>query len=143
MSTNDTKSGSTTGIGLVGLWTVLATVFHFAEFGAFKDWPVIAWPWHWSCFCIAIWYTIVILAAILFLVIFYAVKTAKVKKSEKELDREMEVRKLVVFGKIDEAEILAKSYWPKRIPERLDTVLKAARSKQERESGTQDESNAT
>lgn len=47
MSTNNTKSGSpTTGIGLVGLWTVLATVFHFAGFGAFAEWPVIAWPWH-------------------------------------------------------------------------------------------------
>ena len=136
MSTNETKSGrATAGIGLVGLWTVLATVFHFAEFGAFAKWPVISWPWHWSCFCIAIWYCMLIMIAIAIIVAYYTRKTLKLKREKKAFDDEIEVRKLVVFGKIDEAEALAKKTWPNGIPEKIDTVLKAARS--------QHESNAT
>ena len=120
MSTNNTKSGShTAGIGLVGLWTVLATVFHFAGFGDFAEWPVIAWPWHWSCFCIAIWYSVVIILVLTVLLIFYTINIRREKKSREEAKKWMEVAKLADVGRFDEARLLAKENWPKGVPEKV------------------------
>jgi hypothetical protein len=139
MSTNNTKSGSsTTGIGLVGLWTVLATVFHFAGFGAFAEWPVIAWPWHWSCFCIAIWWTAIgalILAAV---AIFYIVKIMREKKKGEEAKKSLDVAKLAAMGRFDEARQLAKENWPKGIPEHVMKHIEKLE-----EASKKNESNAT
>lgn len=137
MSTNNTKSGShTAGIGLVGLWTVLATVFHFAGFGDFAEWPVIAWPWHWSCFCIAIWYSVIIILVLTVLLIFYAINIRREKKSTEEAKKWMEVAKLADVGHFDEARSLAKANWPKGVPEKVMKYI------EERE-GVKNESNAS
>lgn len=117
MSTNNTKSGSTTGIGLVGLWTVLATVFHFAGFGAFAKWPVIAWPWHWSCFCIAIWWSAIVALIISGIALYYIIKLMREKSKSEEAKKKMNVAKLAAMGRFDEARILAKANWPKGAPE--------------------------
>lgn len=120
MSTNNTKSGSpTTGIGLVGLWTVLATVFHFAGFGAFAEWPVIAWPWHWSCFCIAIWWSAIIALVISGIALYYIIKVLREKKKSEEAKKQLDVAKLAAMGRFDEARQLAKTNWPKGVPEKV------------------------
>lgn len=120
MSTNNTKSGSpSTGIGLVGLWTILATVFHFAGFGAFAEWPVIAWPWHWSCFCIAIWWTAILALAITVIALFYIVKLRQEKKKSEVAKKELDVAKLAAMGRFYEARQLAKANWPKGVPEKV------------------------
>lgn len=138
MSTNNTKSGSaSTGIGLVGLWTILATVFHFAGFGAFAEWPVIAWPWHWSCFCIAIWWSAIIALVISGIALFYIIKVLKEKKKSEEAKKKMDVAKLAAMCRFDEARTLAKSHWPKGIPE---AVMKHI---EELEKGSKNESDAS
>lgn len=118
MSTNNTKSGST-GIGLVGLWTILATVFHFAGFGAFAEWPVIAWPWHWSCFCIAIWWTAIVALVISGIALFYIIKMPRDKKNTEDAKKKLNLEKLTAMGRFDEARTLAKAYWPKGVPEQV------------------------
>ena len=138
MSTNNTKSGSpTTGIGLVGLWTVLATVFHFAGFGAFAEWPVIAWPWHWSCFCIAIWWSGIIALVIAAIALYYIIKVMRDKKKSEEAKKKMDVAKLANMGRFDEARELAKKNWPKGVPEKVMKYI------DELEEASKNESNAS
>lgn len=138
MSTKTTKSGSpTTGIGIIGLWTVLATVFHFAGFGAFVEWPVIAWPWHWSCFCIAIWWSAIIALIIAGIAIFYIIKVLREKKKSEEMKKKLDVAKLATMGRFDEARQLAKAHWPKGVPE------KVMRHIEELEEARKNESNAS
>ena len=136
MSTNNTKSGST-GIGLVGLWTILATVFHFAGFGSFAEWPVIAWPWHWSCFCIAIWWSALVALIISGIALFYIIKMPRDKKNTEDAKKKMNLEKLTAMGRFDEARTLAKSYWPKGVPEQ---VMKHIEELEER---SKNESNAS
>lgn len=120
MLKNNTRSGSPTiGIGLVGLWTVLATVFHFAGFGAFAEWPVIAWPWHWSCFCIAIWWSAIIALVISGIALFYIFKLRQEKKESEYGKKRLDVAKLAAMGRFDEARQLAKTNWPKGVPEKV------------------------
>ena len=120
MSTNNTKSGSpNTGIGLVGLWTVLATVFHFAGFGAFAEWPVMAWPWQWSCFCIAIWWSAIIVLVISSIALFYIIRGMREKKKSEEAKKKMDIAKLTAMGRFDEACEAAKKYWPNGVPEKV------------------------
>ena len=138
MSTNNTKSGSpSTGIGLVGLWTILATVFHFAGFGAFAEWPVIAWPWHWSCFCIAIWWTAIIVLIVLVVVLIYGTKFLRDKKKLEESKKKMDIAKLAAIGRFDEAREAAKKYWPKGVPEKVMKHI------EELEENSKNESNAS
>lgn len=40
---------------LITIWSLVAIILHFAEVGAFKKWPVISWPWKWSCLCLLEW----------------------------------------------------------------------------------------
>lgn len=136
MSTNNTKSGST-GIGLVGLWTILATVFHFAGFGAFAEWPVIEWPWHWSCFCIAIWWTAIVALVISGIALFYIIKMPRDKKNTEDAKKKLNLEKLTAMGRFDEARTLAKAYWPKGVPEQ---VMKHIEELEER---SKNESNAS
>lgn len=136
MSTNNTKSGST-GIGLVGLWTILATVFHFAGFGAFAEWPVIAWPWHWSCFCIAIWWTAIVALVISGIALFYIIKMPRDKKNTEDAKKKLNLEKLTAMGRFDEARTLAKAYWPNGVPEQ---VMKHIEELEER---SKNESNAS
>ena len=138
MSTNNTKSGSaSTGIGLVGLWTILATVFHFAGFGSFAEWPVIAWPWHWSCFCIAIWWTAIIVLIISVIALYYIIKVLREKKKSEDAKKKLNLEKLTAMGRLDEARTLAKSYWPNGVPEQ---VMKHIEELEER---SKNESNAS
>ena len=138
MSTNNTKSGSaSTGIGLVGLWTILATVFHFAGFGSFAEWPVIAWPWHWSCFCIAIWWTAIIVLIISVIALYYIIKVLREKKKSEDAKKKLNLEKLTAMGRFDEARTLAKSYWPNGVPEQ---VMKHIEELEER---SKNESNAS
>lgn len=37
------------------LWTIVAIVLTLCGVGTFADWPITAWPWHWSCLCILYW----------------------------------------------------------------------------------------
>lgn len=138
MSTNNTKSGSaSTGIGLVGLWTILATVFHFAGFGAFAEWPVIAWPWHWSCFCIAIWWSAIIALVISGIALYYIIKVLREKKKSEDAKKQLDVAKLAAMRRFDEARQLAKKNWPNGAPEKVMKHI------EELEKGCTDESNAS
>jgi hypothetical protein len=138
MSTTTSKSGSaSTGIGLVGLWTILATVFHFAGFGAFAEWPVIAWPWHWSCFCIAIWWSAIIALVISVIALYYIIKVLREKKKSEVAKKELDVAKLAAMGRFDEARSLAKANWPNGVPEK---VMKHIEDLEER---SKNESNAS
>ncbi len=46
------------------IWTLVAVILHFSDVGKFKNWPVIAWPWRWSCLCLLEW-CLLILAVLL------------------------------------------------------------------------------
>lgn len=48
------------------IWSLVAVILHFSDVGKFKDWPVIALPWRWSCLCLLEW-VLIILAALLIL----------------------------------------------------------------------------
>ena len=48
------------------IWTLVAVILHFSDVGKFKNWPVIAWPWRWSCLCLLEW-CLFILAVLLML----------------------------------------------------------------------------
>lgn len=41
------------------LWSLVAVVLHLCGVGAFAEWPITAWPWHWSCLCI-LWYDLML-----------------------------------------------------------------------------------
>ena len=40
---------------LILIWTLVAVILHLCGVGAFAEWPITAWPWHWSCLCIFWW----------------------------------------------------------------------------------------
>lgn len=42
-------------MGIIETWTMIAVVLHICGVGFFEGWPIIALPWHWSCFCLFIW----------------------------------------------------------------------------------------
>lgn len=48
------------------IWSLVAVILHFSDVGKFKDWPVIACPWRWSCLCLLEWF-LIILASLLIL----------------------------------------------------------------------------
>ena len=48
------------------IWSLVAVILHFSDVGKFKDWPVIDWPWRWSCLCLLEWF-LIILASLLIL----------------------------------------------------------------------------
>jgi membrane protein implicated in regulation of membrane protease activity len=108
---------------------VLATVFHFAGFGAFAEWPVMAWPWQWSCFCIAIWWTAIIVLVISGIAIFYIIRGMREKKKSEEAKKKMDIAKLAAMGRFDEAREAAKKYWPNGVPEK---VMKHIEEQEER-----------
>lgn len=51
------------------LWTVVAVVLSLCGIGAFAEWPITAWPWHWSCLCILYW-DIILWSTLIFLFLF-------------------------------------------------------------------------
>lgn len=127
MSTNNTKSGNAfNGIGLVGLWTILVTVLHYAGLGELKEWPVIAWPWQWSCLAFAEWYVILILLITLVVAITYIFSTVKLKRKTRDIDRRIEVQKLLSAKRIDEAKSLAERVWPNGIPDVIKNAIDSA-----------------
>lgn len=62
-------------MGLSEIWSIIAVVLHLCGVGSFAEWPIIAWPWHWSCLCIELWvfgiYGLVIVAVLLWMLIKY------------------------------------------------------------------------
>lgn len=46
---------------MIAIWTLVAVILHFVGLGAFANWPVIAGPFTWSCMCLLIWETCIIL----------------------------------------------------------------------------------
>ena len=49
---------------LIALWSLTAIILHFADVGAFRKWPVISWPWKWSCLCLLEWCLGILLALV-------------------------------------------------------------------------------
>lgn len=49
---------------LIALWSLIAIILHFADVGAFRKWPVISWPWKWSCLCFLEWCLGILLALV-------------------------------------------------------------------------------
>ena len=47
-------------MGITEIWTIIAIVLKLAGVGSFAEWPIIAWPTHWSCLCIEIWAIIIV-----------------------------------------------------------------------------------
>lgn len=43
---------------LVIIWTFIAIILHCTGADTFKDWPIISWPWKWSCLCVFEWFII-------------------------------------------------------------------------------------
>ena len=60
---------------IVLLWTLVAVVLSLCGIGAFAEWPITAWPWHWSCLCILYW-DIVLWSALIFLFVSIGFITA-------------------------------------------------------------------
>lgn len=66
------------------LWTMVAITLTLCRVGTFADWPVTAWPWHWSCLCILYWdiaITIALLAVIALAKWYVEYRKQKVIKS--------------------------------------------------------------
>lgn len=87
-------------VGIIETWTILAIVLHFCDVGYFAKWPVIDWPWHWSCCCLLIWYWIV------FIVLLSICSV--MKKSETRSKLEKCIEQLESQGRNGEAEMLKK-----------------------------------
>lgn len=51
------------------LWSVVAVTLTLCGVGAFAQWPITAWPWHWSCLCILYW-DLILTVALIFLFAF-------------------------------------------------------------------------
>lgn len=51
------------------LWTVVAVVLSLCGVGVFAEWPITAFPWHWSCLCILYW-DIILWCTLIFLFLF-------------------------------------------------------------------------
>ena len=50
------------------VWSIVAVTLALCGVGSFAQWPITAWPWHWSCLCILYWD--LILTAALFFILF-------------------------------------------------------------------------
>ena len=87
-------------VGILEIWTILAIVLHFCDVGYFAKWPVIDWPWHWSCCCLLIWYWIV------FIVLLSICSV--MEKSETRSKLEKCIEQLESQGRNGEAEMLKK-----------------------------------
>ena len=87
-------------MGLFEVWTLIAVVLHFCEVSVFGEWPVIAWPWHWSCFCLLIWEWVIV-------AVLFAVYKLLEKKARKHLF-ECNIKKLRDAGFEHEANLLLK-----------------------------------
>lgn len=42
------------------IWTLAALILHFSDIGQFAVWAVIASPFTWSCFCVFLWWVILV-----------------------------------------------------------------------------------
>lgn len=66
------------------LWSIVAITLTLCGVGAFANWPITAWPWHWSCLCIFYW-DMILTVALLFVVAlckwYLAYRKEKVIKS--------------------------------------------------------------
>ena len=51
-------------MGIIEILTIFFIVMKLAGFGAYANWDIIAWPWHWSCLCLEMWTFIVYIAII-------------------------------------------------------------------------------
>lgn len=51
-------------MGIIELWTIIAIVLKLVGVGDFAEWPIIAWPTHWSCLCLEIWMFIFYIAIV-------------------------------------------------------------------------------
>jgi len=63
---------------LIGIWSLTAVICKLAKVGAFTDWALIDWPWHWSCLCLLEWW------AILFIPVFISAFILEYKKQTAE-----------------------------------------------------------
>lgn len=48
------------------IWSLVAVILHFSDVGKFKDWPVMSWPWRWSCLCLLEWLLLIIAVLMIF-----------------------------------------------------------------------------
>lgn len=55
---------------VITIWTLVAVILHFCDVGAFKDWPIISWPWKWSCCCLFLWAILIIPVTIILCTVF-------------------------------------------------------------------------
>lgn len=58
-------------------WSLVAVILKLANVGAFANWDITAWPWHWSCLCILYWTVIFEIVLILAVGILYTLKAAR------------------------------------------------------------------
>lgn len=42
-------------MGIIEIWTIVAVVLKLCGVGVFTNWPIIAWPFTWSCLCLELW----------------------------------------------------------------------------------------
>ena len=66
------------------LWTIVAVVLTLCGVGAFAQWPITAWPWHWSCLCILYWDLALTVGLVVFLLLaklFVALRRERVINS--------------------------------------------------------------
>lgn len=47
---------------VIVVWSLVVVILHCSGVGMFAEWPITAWPWHWSCLCI-FWLDMVVLLA--------------------------------------------------------------------------------
>lgn len=56
-------------------WSLVAVTLKLANVGAFADWDISAWPWHWSCLCILYW-TMVLKVVLISVIVGYSILKA-------------------------------------------------------------------
>lgn len=61
-------------MGIIEILTIVFIVMKLAGVGAFANWDIIAWPWHWSCLCLEIWVFLVYIAIMIIAAILKGVK---------------------------------------------------------------------
>jgi Ni/Fe-hydrogenase subunit HybB-like protein len=111
---------------IVIIWTLASTILSLCGVGRFAEFPITAWPWHWSCLCILYWVAITCTAFFIGVMAFCLLGTKRELRAKAEKDAMGRAARLIMQNDVEGAWKLAKDTWGDRIPEKVKKALMEA-----------------